>query len=570
MTTVTRYVAGPGTGKTHTLLKQVIHEAQENGTRIGDLTFSTFARSQAADVAGRIRFVYPNANDREIRASVCTLHAAALRSCRDAGLIESNDKIIIEGTKKAAEHFTDFCKTHNLPYDPARARGAAPDDDRGVGSRDDPAGNVLFKIARYIRGQSTWGWKHAPHALNATGLHIPSSYGSVPDLLQAWDDYKREHGLYEHDDYVHLAIEEKAPPLAPVLFVDEFQDLSPLQYVLFTQWRKCGDLERVYVAGDPNQAIYGFRGADPLFLNGIPDVIDIGACGDQVPVSRRCPPEIVRVADQVLGARSNMSPRDGIGRVEVLAPYDSREFADLVASLHQQHGRVMILCRYTRYISSLSKALTAAGLPHTSISPGRVTIWEKNTTQAGEMVDPRQVLAALDAIALYEQNGHPWTLTPSQAGALASSARHLRIKLSATREFIADHPTIHINDVIGWFTDNPHPGMARSIAAGLDFADPLAAGLPVAFNRLHRPLPEEIMIDTIHQAKGQEAPAVVLHTGYLKKRAGDYWQSPAIQAEEKRVYYTACTRAAEHLVILDGLRSGPSAPPLQVIRGVRA
>jgi len=570
MTSVTRYTAGPGTGKTYQLLKQVKHEAVEYGTRIGDLTFTTFTRSQTAEVAGRIRDIYPDASESEIGSSVCTLHAAARRSCKAAGILGSDAEIIIEGRKKSAEHFVGFCKARNLPYDPARARRAAPDDDRGVGKHDEPAGNVLFKVARYIVGKYTWEWEHAPHALNATGLNFLSSYGDLAEHLQAWSDYKQEHGLFEHDDYVRLAIEEKAPPLAPVLFVDEFQDLSPLQYILFTQWRKCGDLERVYVAGDPNQAIYGFRGADPIFLKGIPDVIDIGAQGDQIPVSRRCPPEIVRVADQVLGARSNMSPREGVGRVEVLAPYDSREFAALVASLHQQYGQVMILTRYTRAIGALSKALTVAGLPHTSINPGRITIWEKINTQAGETVDPCQVLVALDKIAVYERDGCPWTLQPSQARALVSSARHLRIPLIDAWQFITDNPAVHINEVIGWFTDKPHPGMAQSIAAGLNFPAPLAAGFPLAFNRPHLRIPKEITIDTIHAAKGQESPAVVLHTGYLKKRSKEYWQSSVLRAEERRVYYTGCTRAKEHLVILDGLRSGPSAPPLQVIPGVRS
>lgn len=574
LTTVTRYTAGPGTGKTHTLLEQVAHEAAEYGTRIGDLCFSTFARSQAADVAGRIGgypgSVYPNASPKEIRSSVCTLHAAAWRACREAELIVPGaDQILTEGTKQSDPYFTDFCKAHHLEYKSALA-GGAPDDDRRVGKHDEPAGNVLFKVARYIRSMYSPSWEDATWAMNEIGLHISGWYGDPVELLQTWADYKQEHRLYEHDDYVYVAIEENARPRAPVLIVDEFQDMSPLQYALFLQWKKSGALDRIYVAGDPNQAIYGFRGADPLFLKGIPDAIDIGAHGDQVPMSRRCPPEIVQVADQVLGARSNMSPRDGSGRVEVQAPYAPGEFAALVAALHQQHGQVMILCRYTRYVWSLSKALTAAGIPHRSISPDRITIWEKTRTKAGETVDPRQVLAALDAISVYERDGHPWTLTPSQAGALVSAGRHPRIKLSAARQFIADNQSIHIDEAIGWFTDTPHPGMARSIAAGLDFKDPLAGGLPLALTRPHRPLPADIMIDTIHQAKGREAPAVILHTGYNRKRAEEYWHSPALQAEEKRVYYTGCTRASKHLVILDGLRSGPSAPPLQVIPGVRS
>jgi DNA helicase II / ATP-dependent DNA helicase PcrA len=44
-----------------------------------------------------------------------------------------------------------------------------------------------------------------------------------------------------------------------VLFVDEFQDVSPLQFALYELWARTH--ERVYVAGDDDQTIYGFQGA---------------------------------------------------------------------------------------------------------------------------------------------------------------------------------------------------------------------------------------------------------------------------------------------------------------------
>ena len=44
------------------------------------------------------------------------------------------------------------------------------------------------------------------------------------------------------------------------LLVDEFQDISPLQYRLIQAWSGKG--REVFIIGDPDQAIYGFRGAD--------------------------------------------------------------------------------------------------------------------------------------------------------------------------------------------------------------------------------------------------------------------------------------------------------------------
>ena len=44
------------------------------------------------------------------------------------------------------------------------------------------------------------------------------------------------------------------------LLTDEFQDINPLQYRLIKAWNKGG--KELFVIGDPDQSIYGFRGAD--------------------------------------------------------------------------------------------------------------------------------------------------------------------------------------------------------------------------------------------------------------------------------------------------------------------
>lgn len=571
---VTRFIAGPGTGKTHTLLELVRREAEEHGTRIGDITFSTFARSQKAEVQARIGTVYPKAKRGEIGGAVVTLHAAALRACKAAGLFDTaaGDRIIQEGIKKAgAEFFEDFARLHHLPYDPALARFRA-DEDRKSGQAE-PPGNALFKIARYIRGQYTWNWSHAPHAMTATGTHIPSSCGDAAELLQAWSDYKAEHQLYEHDDYIFAAIEAEAGPLAPILIVDEFQDLSPLQFVLFTQWRQSGEVVRIYVAGDPNQAIYAFRGADPIFLEKIPGPVkDIGAAGDQAPESRRCPPEIVRTADRVLGGRSFMAPRAGAGRVWVEHPYDDAGFPPVVEALYREYGEVLILARYRRYVRKLSKVLTAAGIPHTSLLSDWSPHWETARTTAGEPVDMRQLLGALDALTAYDRNGGAGILTPDQARTLITAAPRMCTPPENMRGAFSRPEAVLIPEVIGWFSDTPPaPGFSRRIAAGLELSEDLTAGIPAALARgPSRPAPSAIVLSTIHAAKGGQARAVVLHTGYNRGRYREYWQNPTAAAEEHRVYYVACTRASDALVILDGLRPGPSAPPLQGIAGVRS
>nr|WP_278376198.1 UvrD-helicase domain-containing protein [Brucella anthropi] len=93
-------------------------------------------------------------------------------------------------------------------------------------------------------------------------------FNCAAEALTAYQDWKAERGLLDFTDQEALALEIlKTPHLAARLkervsrvFVDEFQDSSPLQLAVFTLLGELAD-ESTWV-GDPKQAIYGFRGAD--------------------------------------------------------------------------------------------------------------------------------------------------------------------------------------------------------------------------------------------------------------------------------------------------------------------
>lgn len=76
---------------------------------------------------------------------------------------------------------------------------------------------------------------------------------------------QKERGLFDFDDMLSIVCEDKLSPMTPILIVDEFQDLTPIQYEIYKNWKKDADI--VYIAGDPNQSIYGFWGADPSFFH---------------------------------------------------------------------------------------------------------------------------------------------------------------------------------------------------------------------------------------------------------------------------------------------------------------
>ncbi len=98
------------------------------------------------------------------------------------------------------------------------------------------------------------------------------------DAIDAYADYKRRRGLIDYGDMeTHIRELLKHKEVASViaeeidlLMVDEFQDTSPIQLDIF--WKLANLVKTSIWVGDPKQAIYSFRGAEPALMEGIVDV----------------------------------------------------------------------------------------------------------------------------------------------------------------------------------------------------------------------------------------------------------------------------------------------------------
>lgn len=99
---------------------------------------------------------------------------------------------------------------------------------------------------------------------------IQELFSCAAEALSAFQTYKSERGLLDFTDQEALAREALQNPVTAArlserigrLFVDEFQDSSPLQIAIFTALAPLVDASTW--VGDPKQAIYGFRNADSL------------------------------------------------------------------------------------------------------------------------------------------------------------------------------------------------------------------------------------------------------------------------------------------------------------------
>jgi len=86
-----------------------------------------------------------------------------------------------------------------------------------------------------------------------------------------WEEFKLDCGLLDFTDMIEYSLETPPPDGIEVVFVDEAQDFSALQFELVRGWLK--HIDQAVFVGDDDQAIFGFSGADPenLISRPIPD-----------------------------------------------------------------------------------------------------------------------------------------------------------------------------------------------------------------------------------------------------------------------------------------------------------
>jgi superfamily I DNA/RNA helicase/RecB family exonuclease len=369
-------LAGPGTGKTTTLVEAVAARIAA-GTDPSRILVLTFSRKAAVELRDRMALRLGGARGPQ----ATTFHSycyALVRSHQDADLFAEPLRLL-SGPEQDVTVRELLSGQIGLPGvrwpDELRAclttRGFA-DEVRAVLARSRELGLGPDSLARFAARIGRPDWRAAASFL--------AEYLDVLDL----------QGVLDYAELVHRAVllaEEVALPAYDAVFVDEYQDTDPAQVRLLRALVGGG---RTLVAfGDPDQSIYAFRGAD---VNGILDFPDAFPRADGSPagvavlttsrrsgaallaatrlLTRRMP--LTRLpAGKVRAHRELAAAREG-GRVEAYTyPTASTELdniADILRRAHLEDGvpwhEMAVLVRAGgRTIPSMRRALTSAGVP---------------------------------------------------------------------------------------------------------------------------------------------------------------------------------------------------------------
>jgi len=531
-------IAGPGTGKTRTLTARIAHLIQEKGVAPENILAITFTNKAAGEMRERLEgllaffkpFPKPLGSPETLKVSrvtIKTFHAFGVMLLREhAGRLGLNPRFVILSDEDRAALLRQACPelTAGEIEDVLAAISAAKS------SGIDPSGGLSVSRTQPAKAS------------------IPFN-----ELHRRYDAALCAGDAVDFDDLILLPIrllEEYPDVLAATqaryrwISVDEYQDVNAAQYRLLRlltgagetgETRKQGDKGdggdgvNLCVIGDPDQAIYGFRGADPRYflrfeqdypgavklslshnyrssqaiLDAAVQVIarnpDRGAVqilaefADQVrldiyraPTDKAEAEYVVHQIEQMVGGTSYFSLDSA--RVTGETPAAARSFADFA-----------VLYRLSAQSRLLIEAFDRSGIPYQTV--GQTSLYEYKAV--------REVLAHLWRV----YNPRAWL---PNAPVLAS-----QIKMEASRS--------GIEASAGFSGPRVQPAKA-SIPDTYGLPDP--TGTPVAR------LIEQIMAQTVERrgkpydaADAQRLRQLVLRAVPFEDRLGDFLEMTALQSE---------------------------------------
>lgn len=505
-------VAGPGTGKTQTLMARVARLLAEGETPRHILTL-TFTRRAAGELSERLLTMR---GESEALPRADTMHALAYECWTDAygeaPTVLTDDaarRVLAEATGLTGRDLRTVYDAINL----ARERMQAPD------------GELADYFYAYTKTKESW------------------NQADYTDLLTFWLE-QIEADIWANP-YTHI-------------LVDEVQDLSALQLAL-VKALACPGGKGVFAIGDPNQSIYSFRGAEAdvteRFKDWWPDIRVIGL------------EDNYRSAQGVLDATAPLVPK-----APRLTAHKNIE-ADIRLFLAPGGGResAWIGERIRELIGSTSHSLADGGESGT-YSPGDIAVLVRFK---GLMAPLAASLDRLGLPCSVPEAEAFW-LEPRVAAILAAAGRTLGIAVADAdpdHNHLDIPERVLFKGPIGlaaYLQSNPpfdHLFWVGPEFRKLSKLHDECGGWPEMLNRIHlqseldmvRAKAEKIQIMTLHAAKGLEFKAVflpcledgILPFGGNAALAGNGTPdlpSEAI-AEERRLLYVGMTRAKSRLYL---------------------
>ena len=490
----------PGTGKTTRLLN-LVEDYLSKGVSPDRIGYFSFTRKAAQEAVLRavVRF---GMSEKEL-PYFRTLHSLAyhMLGIGKSGIMSYKDYVEVAEWLKISG-FVEVMSQQDGPFV-----------DFGFGDR-------FLEIINMARITKT----PLRDVYNNSAVSMKTDWSRVDYVDRGLRKFKKEKQLYDYTDLIELFIARNLAPSLDVLFVDEAQDLSALQWTMVDQIAK--KTKTVYIAGDDDQAIYRWAGADVNhFINLAGNVEVLGQ-------SYRIPSSHHSISQRLITRVANRRPKIFLPRNDegTVSWYRHSEEVDM------SKGKWLLLARTKKGTDQIEEEVRQRGLLY-HYENGRtiksdivqaVTDWE--LLRAGKVIPCQRVRGIYRLMVLGEdvERGHK---------TLPNVGDNTMLDIATLQ---SEHGLLHTrpwDKTMGKISEEDRRYLRSCLRSG-------------TFDDQSR-----ITISTIHGAKGTECDNVMLLTDSVRKNQGQWKRSSYEEEDELRVFYVGLTRGKNSLHLVHPMMS---------------
>lgn len=541
---VTAVIAGPGTGKTKTLVSRIAYLMGERGVKPSEITAVTFTNKAAAQLRQRIRQQFPDRRGLNLM-QVGTFHSLCYKMLQNKGtdMILADEGQLEECACQIVEQLGLSCSPRQFLSLVSLRKSGAP--------------------------------------------HTPEAPSEMDEAFSQYNALLRSRHLMDFDDLLLMVLDlleaEQKPELRKqhffYLLVDEFQDINPVQYRLIKAWSRGG--KELFLIGDPDQSIYGFRGSQSNCFDLLHGDFETVSLLRLLP-NYRSTPEILGAALPLIshnpGEKRELKPMLAHGSLVRLAVAESglseaifiaKEIGRMVGGIdmlnaHAQtndvpdtpksFGDIAILYRTNHQATLLEQCLKKEGIPY--VVAGRENYLQEPSVQGTICFFHGLITGAGSGASCYDSDAWKQTVRISRK-LLSPDMDCDGLKEQFGGRLKKEKPWKVIEDWMRCLNLWDNKAMRTFLCMTYfhkTVEDMLAAlafgqGNDVARSGQDSYPSSAVTLMTFHASKGLEFPTVFLYglkQGIMPLKSGG---GPVNWEEERRLLYVAMTRAGKELVL---------------------
>lgn len=449
----------PGTGKTTRLLK-ILQEEIAAGTPPEKIAYVSFTQEGAYQGKNRAKMALENTEEKDLRYFK-TLHSLAFAELKLKRTSVMNKP-----------HYRRFSKAMGMNFAGYYSEELKGNDDK-----------YLF-YDQLVKNNPDMA-SHFSDYLDMDKLaHIQKNYR----------EYKTLYKVLDFTDMIQRFIERQTVVPVDIAIIDEAQDLTTLQWQMV--WIAFSKARKVFIAGDDDQAIYEWSGADVRHFLGLHTTTT-----EILSQSHRLPDEILAFSKNITRHISFRANKPYTGRGPGGKVIRLGTFSEIEINSDETY---MFLSRNRVFLQPVEEWLRGLGV-----------IFTVHGRDAFSMQDYRKIV-------LYERYR-------------AGKEKVTRAEAMEFMPVILDKQPNKIDKKVPWFDAFIWDQVK------IDYYRDVIRTKPES-------LDSKIRVSTIHSVKGAEADNVILLTDISKQVMRNLEKNPD---SEHRAFYVACTRAKKRLYVCD-------------------